>query len=71
MDTAVKPQNHDRENAVFCLMISLDSAGILPTLTQEERSTIRRKPFTEWPQALQEKLRPYGAEMVRDSPPQT
>ena len=65
------PKNKGRTDALFCLVIALESVGILHTLTQEERMTMLNQTFPEWPKDLQEKLRPYGAEMVRDSPPQT
>lgn len=34
-------------------------------ISPQELETLRTKPFPEWPKDLQDKLKPFGAEMIQ------
>ena len=57
------PQDSARAKVLMALYFQgkLDDE-ILP---KEKMAIFTTKPFPEWPKELQDKLRPYGAEMIR------
>ena len=57
------PQDEARADVLLAMYFQgkLDDE-ILP---KEKMAIFMDKPFPEWPKELQDKLRPYGAEMIR------
>ena len=56
------------DNARFVVLMSLYGANKLTDqfLPQPEMDLFVTKTFPEWPKEMQDKLRPYGAQMIQD-----
>lgn len=67
MDTPQKPERSPMEKARAQVSLALFLNGKMTDefLPQDQFVTFLDKPFPEWPKELQDKLRPYGAEMIR------
>jgi len=56
-----------QKHARAIVLLALRNAGKLndEMISEQEGAIFLDKPFPEWPKELQDKLRPYGADMIR------
>jgi hypothetical protein len=54
------PQSNQQVNKLLALLAFRDVE-----LEKEEYKVLQEQPFRQWPKALQDKLRPFGAESIQ------
>jgi len=65
--TPEKPKLTPKENALATVAMALFFNGKMTDefLPPDQYAIFVEKPFQEWPKELQDKLRPFGAEMIQ------